>query len=70
MAPASLPTPAQRKRFRGGSDGPPCPHCGATTSRVVSSRLPLTLNVYRRRRECTSCAKRFTSYEISDTRNR
>lgn len=40
-----------------------CPYCGATDSRVVDSRDSETGEAIRRRRECLSCAKRFTTYE-------
>lgn len=40
-----------------------CPDCGHTTSKVVDSRGgPDSLEI-RRRRECESCASRFTTYE-------
>ncbi len=40
-----------------------CPYCGATEDRVVDSRESREGEVIRRRRECVSCARRFTSYE-------
>ena len=44
-----------------------CPNCGYTESKVIDSR-PATENTsIRRRRECVSCHKRFTTYEIIDT---
>jgi hypothetical protein len=46
-----------------GSEGPACPHCGYTKSRVLQSRLPLKRDDYKRRRECLSCRQRFTTYE-------
>jgi len=38
-----------------------CPHCGNEDSKVVNSR-PGEKSI-RRRRECLSCGKRFTTYE-------
>jgi transcriptional repressor NrdR len=40
-----------------------CPACGATDDRVIDSRLGKDSTVIRRRRECLSCKKRFTTYE-------
>ncbi|MBP7148932.1 MAG: transcriptional repressor NrdR [Acidobacteria bacterium] len=40
-----------------------CPHCGNPGDRVVDSRESLHGDVVRRRRECLSCRRRFTSYE-------
>ena len=40
-----------------------CPFCGNTEDRVVDSREGREGEVIRRRRECTQCARRFTSYE-------
>lgn len=38
-----------------------CPHCGEPDSRVIDTRS--TGDGIRRRRECTACGKRFTTYE-------
>ncbi|MCA9871012.1 MAG: transcriptional repressor NrdR [Anaerolineae bacterium] len=38
-----------------------CPHCGDTNSRVVDTRS--TGDGIRRRRQCETCHKRFTTYE-------
>lgn len=38
-----------------------CPYCGQDTSRVIDSRT--VEDGIRRRRECASCAARFTTYE-------
>lgn len=38
-----------------------CPHCGDANSRVVDTRS--TGDGIRRRRECETCHKRFTTYE-------
>ena len=44
-----------------------CPYCGEKDSKVIDSRLTKDGNVTRRRRECISCEKRFTTYEHIDT---
>ncbi len=40
-----------------------CPHCGERDSRVVDSRDLDESATIRRRRECTACTTRFTTYE-------
>ena len=40
-----------------------CPWCGATEDRVVDSREVELGEAVRRRRECTSCGRRFTTVE-------
>ncbi len=40
-----------------------CPSCGSLDSKVIDSRLTDEGSSIRRRRECTKCAKRFTTYE-------
>ena len=40
-----------------------CPFCGGADDRVVDSRESREGAVIRRRRECASCQRRFTSYE-------
>ena len=40
-----------------------CPYCGYKESRVVDSRPADEGNSIRRRRECLSCGRRFTTYE-------
>ena len=40
-----------------------CPFCAAGDDRVVDSRESREGEVIRRRRECTGCGRRFTSYE-------
>ncbi|HYR28620.1 MAG TPA: transcriptional regulator NrdR [Thermoanaerobaculia bacterium] len=40
-----------------------CPFCGNLEDRVVDSRESREGDVIRRRRECASCERRFTSYE-------
>lgn len=41
-----------------------CPYCGYAESKVTDSRPAEEGTTIRRRRECTSCGKRFTTYEI------
>ena len=43
-----------------------CPFCGHLGDKVVDSRESKEGEVIRRRRECLSCGKRFTSYERID----
>ncbi len=40
-----------------------CPKCGCTNSKVVDSRPSDNSEAIRRRRECTRCNCRFTTYE-------
>jgi len=40
-----------------------CPYCGHEEDRVVDSRPSTDGRSVRRRRECDSCGKRFTTYE-------
>lgn len=40
-----------------------CPYCGKIQNRVVDSRLSNDAKAIRRRRECTECHRRFTTYE-------
>ena len=40
-----------------------CPFCGYSESKVIDSRPADEGSSIRRRRECLSCAKRFTTYE-------
>jgi transcriptional repressor NrdR len=40
-----------------------CPFCGFAEDRVVDSRELAEGSQVRRRRECTSCSRRFTTYE-------
>lgn len=44
-----------------------CIYCGNTESKVLDSRANDELNSIRRRRECLSCGKRFTTYETVET---
>lgn len=43
-----------------------CPFCGHPEDKVVDSRESKEGEAIRRRRECLSCAKRFTTYERID----
>ncbi len=43
-----------------------CPFCSDTDTRVIDSRLVSDGSQVRRRRECSSCGERFTSYEIAE----
>lgn len=43
-----------------------CPNCGYLESKVIDSR-PTENDSIRRRRECLSCKKRFTTYEVVDS---
>lgn len=40
-----------------------CPYCGSQNNEVVETRDSEDLTALRRRRECTDCEKRFTTYE-------
>ena len=44
-----------------------CPYCGYNESKVIDSRPTDDGNSIRRRRECLSCTKRFTTYEIMES---
>lgn len=44
-----------------------CPFCGFTESKVIDSRPTEDGDRIRRRRECLSCARRFTTYEMIET---
>lgn len=43
-----------------------CPYCGFQESKVIDSRPAEEGATIRRRRECLSCQKRFTTYEIME----
>lgn len=43
-----------------------CPYCGNRQDRVVDSRESKEGDVIRRRRQCLSCERRFTTYERID----
>ncbi len=44
-----------------------CPYCGYLESKVVDSRPADEGASIRRRRECLSCHKRFTTYEMMES---
>ncbi len=41
-----------------------CPYCGNVKDKVVNSRLCQNGESVRRRRECLSCRRRFTTFEV------
>ena len=43
-----------------------CPFCSADYTKVIDSRLVAEGDQVRRRRECTSCSERFTTYELAE----
>ncbi|VAX10701.1 Ribonucleotide reductase transcriptional regulator NrdR [hydrothermal vent metagenome] len=43
-----------------------CPFCGAQDTKVVDSRLSGEGDQVRRRRECTVCKERYTTYESAE----
>lgn len=45
-----------------------CPYCHGVEDRVVDSRTSQEGRAVRRRRECLSCQKRFTTYEYVEER--
>lgn len=40
-----------------------CPFCSEIENKVIDSRLSKDASVIRRRRECLTCSRRFTTYE-------
>jgi transcriptional repressor NrdR len=43
-----------------------CPFCNALDTKVIDSRLVSEGNQVRRRRECITCAERFTTFESAE----
>ena len=43
-----------------------CPFCSADDTKVIDSRLVAEGDQVRRRRECLSCAERYTTYEVAE----
>ncbi|PID54754.1 MAG: transcriptional regulator NrdR [Gammaproteobacteria bacterium] len=43
-----------------------CPFCRADDTKVIDSRLVAEGDQVRRRRECLTCAERFTTYEVAE----
>lgn len=44
-----------------------CMYCGCTDSKVIDSRSTDENTMIRRRRECSRCGRRFTTYETVET---
>ncbi len=55
------------ENYKLGCDIVKCPFCGCEESKVIDSRPTDEGERIRRRRECTKCAKRFTTYEIIES---
>ena len=45
-----------------------CPFCGSDDTQVIDSRVSEAGDSIRRRRKCTACQKRFTTYETVELR--
>ncbi len=45
-----------------------CPFCGGADTQVIDSRVSEPGDSIRRRRRCTECQKRFTTYETAELR--
>ncbi|MFC4158065.1 transcriptional regulator NrdR [Chitinimonas lacunae] len=45
-----------------------CPFCGSSDTQVVDTRLSEDGDSVRRRRRCSGCDKRFTTYETAEVR--
>jgi transcriptional repressor NrdR len=45
-----------------------CPFCGSADTQVIDSRVSEPGNSIPRRRKCTACQKRFTTYETVELR--
>ncbi|HPF71692.1 MAG TPA: transcriptional regulator NrdR [Candidatus Krumholzibacteria bacterium] len=45
-----------------------CPRCGSDEDKVIDSRAVRDGRAVRRRRECTACGERYTTYEGVETR--
>ena len=45
-----------------------CPFCGSADTQVIDSRVSEAGDSIRRRRKCTGCQKRFTTYETVELR--
>lgn len=54
-------------KYKRGMTNMKCPFCGYSESKVIDSRPTDEGERIRRRRECISCGKRFTTYEIIET---
>jgi transcriptional repressor NrdR len=54
------------KYNRWGIESMKCPYCGYSESKVIDSRPAEEGASIRRRRECLTCQRRFTTYEIME----
>ena len=43
-----------------------CPFCGVNDTRVIDSRLASDGSQVRRRRECSKCKERYTTFETAE----
>lgn len=43
-----------------------CPFCSAIDTKVIDSRLAAEGSQVRRRRQCTECGERFTTFEVME----
>lgn len=43
-----------------------CPFCNATDTKVIDSRLVAEGHQVRRRRQCTTCGERYTTFEVAE----
>ena len=63
---------AQRRRRADAQisrlSGMKCPFCGSADTQVIDSRVSEAGDSIRRRRRCTACQKRFTTYETVELR--
>lgn len=55
------------RTFSTGDSKMKCMYCGCTDSKVIDSRSTDENTMIRRRRECTGCGRRFTTYETIET---
>lgn len=60
--PAWAAPKASRKRDPDTTHGVPCPHCAGDS--IVTDSRPRR-NAIKRRRACTTCKRRFTTFEIA-----
>lgn len=45
-----------------------CPYCGGTDSSVSNTRFDSNRDMVKRRRECTTCKQRWSTYEVEKDR--
>lgn len=60
--------PPSRQKTPGSSGQPPCPGCGHTLGATIDSRIIEGSANVRRRKVCSNCALRFTTFEITEDR--